>query len=183
MYTHYEDDLIKNDSIRALTRPADSERELLAKRIAGEVAEDLEDRLTKAESQDDFRLGVSLQDIQKWTTTKGTFTGSEKAMYRSIQSFVAYVAHFIRGGIQSSNLSAEARQGCRLLLPGQNVDYKPEDSDDSTCIAIGLIASKHDATIELCVKPSYYRLRAVAEGDLRDAFAQLCEYTRQMYAV
>ncbi|KAJ2432100.1 hypothetical protein GGF41_000200, partial [Coemansia sp. RSA 2531] len=64
MYTHYEDDLIKNDSIRALTRPADSERELLAKRIAGEVAEDLEDRLTKAESQDDFRLGVSLQDIQ-----------------------------------------------------------------------------------------------------------------------
>ncbi|KAJ2036370.1 hypothetical protein H4S03_003693, partial [Coemansia sp. S3946] len=177
MYTHYEDDLIKNDSIRALTRPADSERELLAKRIAGEVAEDLEDRLTKAESQDDFRLGVSLQDIQKWTTTKGTFTGSEKAMYRSIQSFVAYVAHFIRGGIQSSNLSAEARQGCRLLLPGQNVDYKPEDSDDSTCIAIGLIASKHDATIELCVKPSYYRLRAhnlravfgftVCAGDIR----------------
>ncbi|KAJ1903689.1 hypothetical protein LPJ71_005086, partial [Coemansia sp. S17] len=81
MYTHYEDDLIKNDSIRALTRPADSERELLAKRIAGEVAKDLEDRLTKAGSQDDFRQGVSFEDIQKWTTTKGTFAGSEKAMY------------------------------------------------------------------------------------------------------
>ncbi|KAJ2070491.1 hypothetical protein GGI16_009316, partial [Coemansia sp. S142-1] len=121
---------------------------------------------------------------------KGTFTGSEKAMYRSIQSFVAYVAHFVKGGIQSSNLSAEARQGCRLLLPGQNVDYKPEDSDDSTRIDIGLVASKHDAAIELRVKPSYYRLRAVVEakkgkgeGDLRDAFAQLCKYTRQMYAV
>ncbi|KAJ2043601.1 hypothetical protein GGI08_007358, partial [Coemansia sp. S2] len=111
-------------------------------------------------------------------------------MYRSIQSFVAYVAHFVKESIQSSNLSAEARQGCRLHLPGQNVDYKPEDSDDSTRIDIGLVASKHDAAIELRVKPSYYRLRAVVEakkgkgeGDLRDAFAQLCEYTRQMYAV
>ncbi|KAJ2110874.1 hypothetical protein GGI16_000101 [Coemansia sp. S142-1] len=167
MYTHYEDDLIKNDSIRALTRPADSERELLAKRIAGEVAKDLEDRLTKAGSQDDFRQGVSFEDIQKWTTTKGTFAGSEKAMYRSIH---------------------QARMS--LASPSQNVDYKPEDSDDSTRIDIGLVASKHDAAIELCVKPSYYRLRAVVEakkgkgeGDLRYAFAQLCEYTRQMYAV
>ncbi|KAJ2044973.1 hypothetical protein GGH13_009543, partial [Coemansia sp. S155-1] len=183
MYTHYEDNLSKNDSIRALTRPADSERELIAKRIAGEVAEDLEDLLTKAESHDDFRQGVSFEDIQKWTTTR-------KAMYRSIQSFVAYVAHFVKESIQSSNLSVEARQGCRLHLPGQNVDYKPEDSDDSTRIDIGLVASKHDAAIELRVKPSYYRLRAVVEakkgkgeGDLRDAFAQLCEYTRQMYAV
>ncbi|KAJ2240226.1 hypothetical protein GGI13_007742, partial [Coemansia sp. RSA 455] len=175
MYTHYEDGLIKNDSIRALTWPADSERELLAKRIAGEVAEDLEERLIKAGSRDDIRQGVSFEDIQKWTTTR---------------SFVAYVAHFVKESIQSSNLSAEARQGCRLHLPGQNVDYKPEDSDNSTRIDIGLVASKHDAAIELRVKPSYYRLRAVVEakkgkgeGDLRDAFAQLCEYTRQMYAV
>ncbi|KAJ2039245.1 hypothetical protein GGI01_002617 [Coemansia sp. RSA 376] len=150
----------------------------------------MEDHLTKAESQDDFGQGVSFEDIKKWTRTEGAYAGSDNDMYIAIKSFIAYVAHFVKGGIQSRNLSAEARQGCRLLLPGQNVNYKPEDSDDSTCIDIGLVASKHDAVIELCIKPSYYRLRAVVEakkgkkeGDLYDAFAQLCEYTRQMYAV
>ncbi|KAJ1892306.1 hypothetical protein LPJ71_007463 [Coemansia sp. S17] len=96
-----------------------------------------------------------------WTTTKGAYAGSDNDMYIAIKSFIAYVAHFVKGGIQSSNLSAEARQGCRLLLPGQNIDYKPEDSDDSICIDIGLVASKHDAAIELCVKPSYYRFYSI----------------------
>ncbi|KAJ2057632.1 hypothetical protein GGI17_005529 [Coemansia sp. S146] len=85
----------------------------------------------------------------------------------------------------------EAKQGCRLILPSKDIDHKPEDSDDTnTQVNIGLVDSKFSADIKLCVKPSYYRLRAVVEakrdkakGDLRDAFAQLCEYTRQMYTV
>ncbi|KAJ2254667.1 hypothetical protein GGI13_002029 [Coemansia sp. RSA 455] len=171
----------------------------------------MEDRLSKAESEDNkenrgatpmtkpmrhsrynvnsSRLEACFKDIKKWTRTEVAYAGWENNMYSAVKSFIAYVAHFVKGGIQSSNLSAEARQGWRLLLPGKDVDVNPEDSDDSMRIDIGLIASKHDAAIELCVKPSYYHLRAVveakkgkAEGDLRDAFAQLCEYMQQKYA-
>ncbi|KAJ2746568.1 hypothetical protein GGI19_006404, partial [Coemansia pectinata] len=73
------------------------------------------------------------------------------------------------------------------MLSIEITDYKPKDSDDSTRIDIGLANTKYNAAIEMRFRASYYQLRAIFEvkkckDDIDKAFAQLYEYTRQMFA-
>ncbi|KAJ2833291.1 hypothetical protein GGI24_000903 [Coemansia furcata] len=131
---------------------------------------------------------ADIDEIKKWTKTKSDYNGSEKDMYRPIQSFVAYVARRVQSHLSSDkSISVADKGGCRLVVPCEITDYKPVDSDDNTRIDIGLVDSKYDADIEPCMKAEYYQLRAIFEvkklkDDVRNAFAQLYEYTRQMYA-
>ncbi|KAJ2728443.1 hypothetical protein IW152_005969 [Coemansia sp. BCRC 34962] len=131
-----------------------------------------------------------ISKIQKWARTKFEYDGSEKEMYGSITAFFTYVAHHVKKQLTTTKKVSEAAKGkCRLLLPGPCADYKPGDSDDNTRIDIGLIDSGYDAAVEFCTKPDYYQLRAIVEAkrgktlkDSLEAFAQLSEYTRQMFA-
>ncbi|KAJ2833377.1 hypothetical protein GGI24_000872 [Coemansia furcata] len=131
---------------------------------------------------------ADIDEIKKWTMTKGDYKGSEKDMYRPVQSFVAYVARRVQSHLSSNkSISVTDKGGCRLVIPCEITDYKPEDSDDNTRIDIGLVDSKYDTYIEPGMKAKYYQLRAIFEvkklkDDVRNAFAQLYEYTRQMYA-
>ncbi|KAJ2833398.1 hypothetical protein GGI24_000867 [Coemansia furcata] len=131
---------------------------------------------------------ADIDEIKKWTMTKGDYKGSEKDMYRPVQSFVAYVARRVQSHLSSNkSIPIADKGGCRLVIPCEITDYKPEDSDDNTRIDIGLVDSKYDACIEPGMKAKYYQLRAIFEvkklkDDVRNAFAQLYEYTRQMYA-
>ncbi|KAJ1815636.1 hypothetical protein LPJ60_005639 [Coemansia sp. RSA 2675] len=133
---------------------------------------------------------LRINEIRKWAKTEDKFGGSEKDMYESIIAFFAYVARGVKRHLTTSKRVSEDTKGkCRLIIPGLHPDYKPGDSDDSTRIDIGLTDSRYNAAIESCTNPSYYQMRAIIEAkrgktskDLRDAFVQLSEYTRQMFA-
>ncbi|KAJ2376064.1 hypothetical protein H4S02_008036 [Coemansia sp. RSA 2611] len=209
----YNEDRIVNNSIHGIIRPADAELGCLARVIADRAARDMEYRLGKAKSCDkendtvspksgpktrgqradgidDSQLKTLIDKMRKWTESKEKYDGSEKKMYGAIKSFILYVSHFVKQSLSASDdISAEAKRGCRLILPSLAEDFKPSGADDRTRIDIGLIDQKPTASIEPHVGAGYKRLRAVIEAklaktpkDLREAFAQLCKYTRQMFA-
>ncbi|KAJ2886673.1 hypothetical protein H4R27_000462 [Coemansia aciculifera] len=137
----------------------------------------------------DAQLATDFGKFKKWTQTKGDYDGSEKAMYDHIRPFLTYVARHVKARLGSSSDPVDGKNECRLIHPVEITGYKPEDSDDSTQIDIGLIDSKYNADIELYDRASYYQLRAVFEAkvgkgkdDVDKAFTQLYEYTRQMFA-
>ncbi|KAJ2829940.1 hypothetical protein FBU31_002593, partial [Coemansia sp. 'formosensis'] len=93
---------------------------------------------TQSGNNDTERM-ADIDEIKKWTKTKGDYKGSEKDMYRPIQSFVAYVARRVQSHLSSDkSISVADKGGCRLVVPCEITDYKPVDSDDNTRIDIGL---------------------------------------------
>ncbi|KAJ2822247.1 hypothetical protein GGI24_003998 [Coemansia furcata] len=202
---------IENDSIRELIRPADAKLRLLAKKITDQAAKDMDDRLSRSKSSagkenssiafrtraklsgerigdvDDSQLEACIKGIKKWTKTKGDFVDSEKVMHASINSLITYFAHFVKARLSSASISKPSKERCHLILIDEITDFKLEDSGDSTRIDIGLVNSNYDADIKSCIKVRYYQLRATFQvkkrkDDVRNAFAQLYEHTRLMYA-
>ncbi|KAJ2869977.1 hypothetical protein GGH93_005922 [Coemansia aciculifera] len=133
---------------------------------------------------DDAQLATDFGKIKRWTQTKDDYDRSEKDMYDPIRSFITYVVRHVKDRLSLSSVSEEVRGECHLIHPVEITDYKP---DDSTRIDIGLANTKYNAAIEMCFRASYYQLRAIFEvkkckDDVDEAFAQLHEYTRQMFA-
>ncbi|KAJ2056826.1 hypothetical protein GGI17_005993 [Coemansia sp. S146] len=107
-------------------------------------------------------------------------------MYDPIRPFITYVARHVKVRLGSSSNPVDGKSECRLIHPVKLTDYKPEDSDDSTRINIGLINSKYNEDFELYGRASYNQLRVILEVKMSKdgvdkAFAQLHEYTRQLY--
>ncbi|KAJ2749714.1 hypothetical protein GGI19_005515 [Coemansia pectinata] len=135
----------------------------------------------------DAQLATDFGKIKRWTQTKGNYNGSERAMYDPISSFITYVARHVKARLGSSSDPVDGKDECRLILPVDITDYKPEDADDDTRIDIGLFDMEYNAAIKPYGRASYYRLRGILEAKMRkdevdNAFVQLYEYTRQMFA-
>ncbi|KAJ2607445.1 hypothetical protein GGF44_006475, partial [Coemansia sp. RSA 1694] len=97
----------------------------------------------------------------------------EKGMYNPIIAFVSYVALHVQ---------AKARE-----LDVWRANYKPKDSDDNTCIDIGLCTTElRGPAPDKNEQMPYSKLLTIMEAKVKrddnvEAAMQLFEYTRQMY--
>ncbi|KAJ1679048.1 hypothetical protein EV182_002833, partial [Spiromyces aspiralis] len=141
---------------------------------------------------------------------KAAVFATERAMYPCIITFINFVAEKVQDSLptadrRSRNSSPPPLPSSsssppiptptptptppRLICACTDTDVKPEGSDGSTRIDVGLVEVSPDATLaELDKSPSYYELFAVIEakrsvsGEDR-AFEQLLVYTRQLYVL
>ncbi|KAJ2085232.1 hypothetical protein IW138_006439 [Coemansia sp. RSA 986] len=123
---------------------------------------------------------------------------SEADMYPLFRDFVMLVAHHVKAGAERFIAERSVKpKGKRkkisgaiepvLILPYNGGDFKPEGSDDRTKIDGALALCELPSPIEPQGSPNYKDIFAIGElkrweRDSLQAFTQLAEYTRNIYA-
>ncbi|KAJ1999139.1 hypothetical protein GGI04_004702 [Coemansia thaxteri] len=125
--------------------------------------------------------------------TKSGAKSKEAQLYRPISAFVDYVAYWVDAELSTALASdtglGRSRNEFRLIRPTTKTDYKPDDPDNGTKIDIGLCSTAVGNPTDAVGRAMFSRLMAVVEvklssggSSVNDSFAQLYEYTRQVYA-
>ncbi|KAJ2538576.1 hypothetical protein GGF49_005822 [Coemansia sp. RSA 1853] len=121
----------------------------------------------------DRRLLMPLaRGIGKWTKVKSSIQ-SEKPLYKHFFNFVLFVAQCLK--LKTANTSSNI---ARLILPADRSDFKPDDSNDSRRIDVGLAVRDIGDSVKLVSLNSYADMLCIVEAKQKrsldkDALMQL----------
>ncbi|KAJ2563847.1 hypothetical protein GGH12_002346 [Coemansia sp. RSA 1822] len=120
------------------------------------------------------------REIGKWTNG-GSSRKFEKPLYKHFTNFALFVAQCLKSKAASKNSDI-----ARLILPAERTDYKPDDSNDSHRIDVGLAVRGTDASVKCVSLGCYADMLCIAEAKKnraldKDALAQLFMYSVNMY--
>ncbi|KAJ2504299.1 hypothetical protein H4217_009428, partial [Coemansia sp. RSA 1939] len=157
-----------------------------------------------AESEGSFDLDRAVQSTHWLRNLKPMPENVKEAnMYPLIKDLIMLVAHHVRDKANSHNEAVARRaNGARtramsettsamlnphVILPYEKADYKPDGGDDGrkVDVALGLFSLLNE--IKQQKYPKYKDMFAIIEAkrdesDSRSAYAQLIDYTRNIYA-
>ncbi|KAJ2660048.1 hypothetical protein IW148_003979 [Coemansia sp. RSA 1199] len=120
------------------------------------------------------------REIGKWTNG-GSSRKFEKPLYKHFTNFALFVAQCLK-----SKAASKTSDIARLILPAERTDYKPDDSNDSRRIDVGLAVRGTDASVKCVSLGCYADMLCIAEAKKnraldKDALAQLFMYSVNMY--
>ncbi|KAJ2495451.1 hypothetical protein GGH96_006382, partial [Coemansia sp. RSA 1972] len=158
---------------KAAKQNVDFISDLMEQALAGE-------KLPSIKGLDSRLLMQSARKIGKWTKV-GSSCKFEKPLYKHFTNFALFVAQCLKSKAASKNSNI-----ARLILPAERSDYKPEDSDDSRRIDVGLAMRGVNASVKCVSLNSYADMLCIAEAKKsraldKDALAQLFLYSVNLY--
>ncbi|KAJ2562630.1 hypothetical protein GGH12_003082 [Coemansia sp. RSA 1822] len=130
----------------------------------------------------DRRLLMPLaRGIGKWAKVKSSIK-SEKPLYGYFSDFVLFVAQCLKSVAAGNNTHI-----ARLVLPAERTDFKPDDSNDSRRIDVGLAERDIGDSVKLVSLNSYADMLCIAEAKHsraldKNALVQLFLYSANLYA-
>ncbi|KAJ2133707.1 hypothetical protein IW136_004904, partial [Coemansia sp. RSA 678] len=147
--------------------------DLMEQALAGE-------KLATKRGLDSSLLVQFARIIGKWTKVRPSLK-SEKPLYNYFTNFALFVAQCLKSKRASKNLDI-----ARLILPAERTDYKPDDSNDSRRIDVGLAMHGVNASVKCVSLNSYADMLCIAEAKKsraldKDALAQLFLYSVNIY--
>ncbi|KAJ2831757.1 hypothetical protein J3B01_005174, partial [Coemansia erecta] len=147
--------------------------DLMERILAGE-------KLATKRGLDSSLLVQFARKIGKWTKV-GSSLKSEKPLYEYFSNFALFVAQCLKSKTASKNSDI-----ARLILPAERTDYKPDDSNDSRRIDVGLAMHGINASVNWVSLNSYADMLCIAEAKKsraldKDALAQLFLYSVNIY--
>ncbi|KAI9500109.1 hypothetical protein BX070DRAFT_230809 [Coemansia spiralis] len=193
------------DCVVDQAQPTDPARRALAGRIASEVAADIEELIEKAGHGTDahgansrhnalasadgaFSVDDTIRTALPWLLPPADKTPSsqtERRIYSQHNAFVLVVAHLVKTRLANHDTYSDS---CRLVMPYKEAGTKPAGADDGTMVDASIVCCDVNSTIEAQLHPSYTDILAIVEAkgkltpkNTRDAYAQLFDYTRNIY--
>ncbi|KAJ1983317.1 hypothetical protein EDC05_006609, partial [Coemansia umbellata] len=110
---------------------------------------------------------------------------TERRIYSQHNAFVLVVAHLVKTRLANHDTYSDS---CRLVMPYKEAGTKPAGADDGTMVDASIVCCDVNSTIEAQLHPSYTDILAIVEAkgkltpkNTRDAYAQLFDYTRNIY--
>ncbi|KAJ2805451.1 hypothetical protein H4R20_002089 [Coemansia guatemalensis] len=136
-------------------------------------AADIESRLPQTE------LLKHISGIARWIKV-GPEMKSEQPLYGYFSDFVLFVAHCLSASTAEGDLA-------RLVLPVNNYDFKPDDSNDRRRVDVALTTRSTNAAVESCNSRSYADMLCNVEAKWKrsmddDALKQVLIYSSSIYA-
>ncbi|KAJ2711350.1 hypothetical protein H4R19_003291 [Coemansia spiralis] len=133
-----------------------------------------------------FDLDKHLDNAREWVMRSPNET-RERAIYHQMSAFILLATFLIKRDLDSPNVGGRL-EAQRLVLPYEKVDTNPQGADDGTRVDVGLALCNKSRPVATQDKPSYRQMAVAVEAkgkqterDTNDAYAQLFDYTRNMY--
>ncbi|KAJ1804462.1 hypothetical protein LPJ77_004755, partial [Coemansia sp. RSA 2523] len=179
-YTHWDIDGLLN-----FAKPATTAGQEAAAQNVDLISDAMERLLAKKRlpngSSLDRRLLLRFSaGVGEWMKV-GSSLPSEKPLYKHFSNFALFVAQCLKSVDADNNPHI-----ARLVLPAERTDYKPDDSNDSRRIDVGLAMRDIGDSVKLVSLNSYADMLCIAEAKKsrvldKDALAQLFLYSVNIY--